>query len=46
MTRSTFTPTPNDRLQVACRLATKAIAQKLRVLIYAPEGDTAQRSIG
>jgi len=32
-----------DRLQVACRLAGKALAQKKRVLIYAPEAETAQR---
>jgi DNA polymerase-3 subunit chi len=32
-----------DRLQVACRLAGKALARGLRVLIYAPEQDTAQR---
>src|SRR5882762_7457980 len=32
-----------DRLQVACRLAGKALARGQRVLIYAPEHDTAQR---
>jgi DNA polymerase-3 subunit chi len=32
-----------DRLQVACRLAGKALAQKKRVLIYAPEAETASR---
>jgi DNA polymerase-3 subunit chi len=31
-----------DRLQVACRLAGKAVAQKKRLLIYAPHADTAQ----
>jgi DNA polymerase III subunit chi len=31
-----------DRLQVACRLAAKALAQGKRLLIYAPQGDTAQ----
>lgn len=30
-------------MQVACRLAAKAMAQKKRVLIYAPEPETAQR---
>lgn len=32
-----------DALQVACRLAGKAIGQKKRMLIYAPEPETAQR---
>lgn len=32
-----------DRLQVACRLAGKALAQRKRLLIYAPQPDTAQR---
>jgi DNA polymerase-3 subunit chi len=32
-----------DRLQVACRLAGKAFAQRKRLLIYAPQGDAAQR---
>jgi DNA polymerase-3 subunit chi len=32
-----------DKLQVACRLAAKALAQGKRLLIYAPQGDTAQR---
>jgi DNA polymerase-3 subunit chi len=32
-----------DRLQVACRLAGKALAQKKRMLIYAPEAETASR---
>jgi DNA polymerase-3 subunit chi len=31
----------DDRLQVACRLAGKAVAKKQRLLIYAPDGDTA-----
>jgi len=30
-----------NRLQVACRLAAKAASQKKRILIYAPEGDSA-----
>jgi DNA polymerase-3 subunit chi len=32
-----------DRLQVACRLAGKALAQGRSLLVYAPEGDTASR---
>jgi DNA polymerase-3 subunit chi len=32
-----------DRLQVACRLAGKALAQKKRMLIYAPEPELASR---
>jgi DNA polymerase-3 subunit chi len=32
-----------DRLEVACRLAGKAVAQKKRMLIYAPGADLAQR---
>ncbi len=32
-----------DRLQVACRLAGKALKQRQRLLIYAPESDTAAR---
>jgi DNA polymerase III subunit chi len=32
-----------DRLQVACRLAGKALAQKKRLLIYAPEPEVASR---
>lgn len=32
-----------DRLQVACRLAGKAYAQKKTLLIFAPQGDTARR---
>jgi len=33
----------DDRLQVACRLAAKAASLNARMLIYAPEGDTASR---
>jgi DNA polymerase III subunit chi len=33
----------DDRFQVACRLAAKALAQKKRMLIYAPEPETASR---
>jgi DNA polymerase-3 subunit chi len=32
-----------DRLQVACRLAAKAASRKKRILIYAPDADTAGR---
>jgi len=32
-----------DRLQIACRLAGKALAQKKRMLIYAPEPELASR---
>jgi DNA polymerase-3 subunit chi len=32
-----------DRIQVACRLAAKALAQKKRMLIYAPEHELAER---
>lgn len=30
-----------DRLEVACRLAAKAVASGKRLLVYAPQGDTA-----
>ena len=32
-----------DRLQVACRLAGKAMKQNQRLLIYAPDAETARR---
>jgi DNA polymerase-3 subunit chi len=32
-----------DKLQIACRLAGKALAQGRTLLVYAPEGDTASR---
>ena len=32
-----------ERLQVACRLAGKALRQKKRMLIYAPDAETASR---
>jgi DNA polymerase-3 subunit chi len=32
-----------DRLAVACRLAAKAVQQKNRVLVYAPEAELAQK---
>jgi DNA polymerase-3 subunit chi len=43
MTSIDFYFNAEDRLQVACRLAGKAIKQNQRVLIYAPEPDTASR---
>lgn len=42
MTRIDFYHDAPDRLQVACRLATKAAAQKMRVLIYAPDAEIAR----
>ena len=42
MTRIDFYVDADDRVQVACRLAGKAFAQRLRVLVYAPEGDVAK----
>ena len=32
-----------ERLQVACRLAAKALAERKRILIYAPDADIAAR---
>jgi DNA polymerase III subunit chi len=43
MTSIDFYFNADDRLQVACRLAGKAMAQKKRVLIYAPGAETASR---
>jgi DNA polymerase-3 subunit chi len=43
MTSVNFYFNAADKLQVACRLAAKAVAQGRRLLIYAPEPDTAQR---
>ena len=43
MTSIDFYFNAQDRLQVACRLAGKALARGQRMLIYAPEHDTAQR---
>jgi len=42
VTRIDFYHGAEDRLQVACRLAAKAMRQRLRVLVYAPDGDTAR----
>src|SRR3990172_1189901 len=41
MTRIDFYVDADDRMRVACRLAAKAVAQELRVLIYAPDGEVA-----
>jgi DNA polymerase-3 subunit chi len=43
MTGIDFYFNAGDRLQVACRLAGKAIKQGQRMLIYAPDPDTAAR---
>ena len=43
MTSIDFYFNANDRLEVACRLAGKAAAQKKRMVIYAPGADLAQR---
>ena len=43
MTTVDFYFNAEDRLQVACRLAGKAVAQKKRMLIYAPEPEIASR---
>ena len=43
MTNIDFYFNAGDRLQVACRLAGKAVKQRSRMLIYAPDPDTAGR---
>jgi DNA polymerase-3 subunit chi len=43
MTTIDFYFNADDRFQVACRLAGKALAQKKRMLIYAPEPEAASR---
>ena len=43
MTTIDFYFNAEDPLQVACRLAAKAVNQKKRMLIYAPDADTASR---
>jgi DNA polymerase-3 subunit chi len=43
MTTIDFYFNADDRLQVACRLAAKAASQNTRMMIYAPDGDTASR---
>ena len=43
MTSIDFYFNAQDRLQVACRLAGKALKQGQRLLIYAPDAETASR---
>ena len=43
MTSIDFYFNADDRIGVACRLAGKALQQKKRVLIYAPQADVAQK---
>lgn len=43
MTRIDFYTDAPDKTAVACRLATKAVQQKLRVLIVAPEPEVLKR---
>lgn len=43
MTSIDFYFNAGDRLEVACRLAGKALQKKNRVLIYAPQAEIAQR---
>ena len=43
MTSIDFYFNAEDRLQVACRLAGKAVAQKKKLLIFAPAADVARR---
>ncbi len=43
MTTIDFYFNAGDRLEVACRLAAKALQQKKRMLIYAPQPEVAQR---
>jgi len=43
MTSIDFYFNAEDRLQVACRLAGKAVKQNQRLLIYAPDAETAGR---
>ena len=43
MTSIDFYLNAGDRLEVACRLAGKALQRRQRVLIYAPQADLAQR---
>ena len=43
MTSIKFYFNADDRLQVACRLAGKAYAQKKKLLIFAPAAETARR---
>jgi len=42
MTRVEFYSSPEPKLQVACRLAAVAVRQKSRVVVYAPDENTAR----
>ena len=42
MTRIDFYHNAEDRLRVSCRLIAKAVQQKLRVVVYAPDGALAR----
>jgi DNA polymerase-3 subunit chi len=42
VTRIDFYLDAGDRLQVACRVAAKALAQAHKVVIYAPDGEVAR----
>lgn len=42
MTRVEFYSSPDPKLQVACRLVATAIRQKSRVVVYAPDENTAR----
>jgi DNA polymerase-3 subunit chi len=43
MTRIDFYHDVGDKLQFACRLAAKAVAQNMRVLVFAPDGGVARK---
>ncbi len=43
MTQIDFYTHVDDKLQTACRLASKAFQQRLRVMLFCPDGDSAQR---
>ena len=43
MTSIDFYFNASDRLQVACRLAAKALAEEKRMLVYAPDAEVAAR---
>ena len=43
MTSIDFYFNADDRLEVACRLAAKALQQQKRVLVYAPQAELAQK---
>ncbi len=43
MTRIDFYHDVDDKLRFACRLAAKAVEQKMRVVIFAPQGEVAKK---